>query len=199
MNSSTKQFLTTLLISAALFGNCAIAVIADPKPAAPAKGGDWQANIDKARTLIRGKEFKQANALLKSTMAQAKKAPRDQMYGRYMGLMGNVLFEQHLNKEMIPYAEDALKTFYSLPQDKQPPAGVFFGNHSSLGIAYQSLGKLKQAEQQYIKAVDIASNSKEPIDKTFLNVCLNNLQFCLHAENKLDEEKKYKEIQKKLG
>ena len=74
----------------------------------------------------------------------------------------------------------------------------FFTNHADLGISYQSQGKLKQAEQQYYKAVGIAQKMKPgEYDKAWLQICFKNLVYCLHAEAKKDEEKKATEQMKR--
>jgi hypothetical protein len=191
MNSRVMKF---LVLSMFLFGVCTPQLAWSAQP-------EWKENIPKARAFLQQGKPLDAEMLLRTTLpqAQSKSTKRDQDYGRYMGLLGNSLFSQHKNKDMIPFAEDALKTFYALPPDQWPPKAVFFTNHSDLGLSYQHEGKLKQAEQQYYKAIGIAQKMQpNEYDKKWLEICFKNLLFCLHAELKKDEEKKATEQMKKM-
>jgi len=188
MNSSVKKLMALVALSAATTSFCTSAA-----------EEEWRANMDKARTLLQQGKPIDAEMTLRTTLTTVQKLKHDQMYGRYMGLLGGSLFTQNKNKEMIPFAEDALKTFYALPANQWPPPSVFFNNHSDLAISYQMQGKLKQAELQYYKAIAIADKMKPgERDRPWLKTCFDNLLYCLHAEKKADEEKKAREQLKKM-
>jgi hypothetical protein len=188
MNSSVKKLMAFVALCITTTNQC---VLAAPE--------EWRTNIDKARELIKENKPVDAEMLLRTTLSQVQKTKHDQMYGRYMGLLGNSLFIQNKNKDMIPFAEDALKTFYALPPDQWPQQTVFFSNHSDLGISYQMQGKLKQAEYQYYKAINWATKMKPgEYNRDWLKTCFDNLVFCLGAEKKLDEQKKAKDQMKKM-
>ena len=193
MSFKLNKFLAQIVVILLIFSSMAPATASTESDAA------WVTNIAKARALILKKQFKEAETLLNSTLPQARKHKSDSNYGRYIGLMGNALFSQNKSEQMIPYAEEALRVFYALPESSRPQASVLFANHSDLAISYQAQGELQKAEMQYQKAIDIAASApKDQIDQNWLKICFKNLIFCLHADSLPGAEQNVREQMKKM-
>lgn len=115
-----------------------------------------QEAFEQAKALRKQKKSKEAEALLKKNLDEARKAAVGQpRLAKYLVRLNNVLFDQGKDSEAIIFGEIACQIF-----DAQDPKEFKnFENwnsaiHSYLAMSYDRRGRLNMAQSHYVRAID---------------------------------------------
>ena len=159
-----------------------------------------EAEFAKAKELQKQKKLDSAQKLLLDKLEDARKSARGTtQLGQYLTRLNNIFFERGNDTQAVKYGEIASKIFYDQPLTKRPIAPWFVNLHSYLGMSYERMGKYKEAELEFQKAIRIATNApRAEVADDWMRLLYQRLAACFDAQKQPEKAKKVRESLKNL-